>query len=199
VEYNKLFEEVLKESLEIQKAYSDGNEISRRVAESIKAIELTKDPLLTLVKWRIPISIILEAISEYCHSIILRESKTKMTRTPNLPDIDNAINYYNKKLGDYSSNFNPELTKFSDLSTLDINRKGILERLNYGILAARNCKDKDERKNLMGVISDLIKPTNIYINDLNRVIDVENERRQEKNISPLKEIEPISINELKTR
>lgn len=51
----------------------------------------------------------------------------------------------------------------------------------------------------MDVISDLIKPTNIYINDLNRVIDVENERRQEKNISTLKEIEPISINELKTK
>lgn len=144
MELNKLFEEVLEESIEVQKAYSDGNEVSRRVIESIEAIELTKEPLLTLVKWKIPISIILEAISEYCHSIILRESKTKITRTPNLPDIDNAINYYNKKLGNYSSNFNPELTKFSDLSTLDIDRKAIIERLNYGLLVARNCKDRDE-------------------------------------------------------
>jgi hypothetical protein len=199
-EEEELFQKILKESEIIKKELSTGSSTSNRVLRCIKAIEKTTDPTLVFIKWRIPITIILEALSNYSNEISLRKSKdNKVIYYPNLPDIETAINLYSEKLEIFSKNFDPKKVKFSDLKTIEIDRKAVVSRLNYGLKAAEKCNDPDERRNLIGIICDIIEPVNMYIGNLNSVIGSENERRQEKDIKPLDEIDTISRDELKQR
>ena len=184
----RIFDNVLKES--------DENYISKSIRRHFEAINATKDPTLALNKLQIPFFDILTTIIRYSHLINLRETKTKILHNPSLPDIEFALAFYAKNLGDFLDKCEVNEIKVSELISLNINRKKIIQSLKYGIKATKKTKNLDERRIIIEVISQSVNAINIYINFNNGLITNENTRREQKNISLLELIEPITYQEI---
>jgi len=186
---SKIFDKIIKET------YSN-NYVLNRVKSSIEAIEKTEDPAFAILKWRTPLAIILEALSKYSSSLLLKEAKTNFLKTPNLPDIEIATDFYNQKLQILIDNFNPKKTKFSDISSLSIDKEEIIQMLKYAIRAVGNSKDTEERQIIMDVICAIIRAANYYIRIINSIFTEENTRRAQIGVKPLELIELITMTDL---
>jgi len=186
MKYNQLFEEVLNES----------SEVLERVKKSFVAIKKTKDPILALVKLRSPLVTIWDALIRFSSSKILQESKMKFEHSPNLPDIEKAIEYYDQELQVFSDNFEFDPEKFSRALSLSINRDRIIQSLKYGVRATKYCKEESEKKTVISVIGGAMLSTNNYIDLLNSVLNQENERRLTIGAPQLETFKNISWNDI---
>jgi hypothetical protein len=190
----ELFENILKQA-KVRRVMSQT--LLYQTKKSIGRIKKEKNPFLAIVKWNLALTGIIHEISSYGTKFLMEEMGHKQLYSPNLPDIDAAIRYYNQEFRKYSDGFDPKKTTFKNYMDLYVNRNHIIGRLNYALRAAtKACRDVEERSNLINTCCEAISLTNETIRFVNIILGAENARREPRDLPPLKLIDEIQQTDL---